>query len=649
MILEKAIFVNRAPFERLELDFKERGVNVLTAINGKGKTTIISYIVDALYEAAKKKYQNEFEGKSGKYYRVSSPLDVINNSLPSIVYLRFNDKGENYDYIDAIKLNLESYNEYISLENPIPFNNIPNPKSIKFWSKNLDSNEVENKFENNVLTYFPSYRFEQPLYLNNPYNIQFDYSKSLSFNGYLPNPIEVISGIQSLTNWMLDLLLDLQIYKYGDKYTRDATGNDYQIILPTREDEILKSINTVVSSALSSKHYAGTVRIGIGTRNFSANRISIMNDVDGKHNQICPSIFALSTGELALISIFTEILRQNDNNHPNTLMNDIKGIVLIDEVDKHLHISLQKDILPKMFKLFPNVQFIVSSHSPFLNMGLADDLPDDNQIIDLDNGGLVSSATTNSQYQEVYKMMLGEKQKYTELYHNLKNKIKQDSKPLIVTEGKTDSKHIKAALKRLNINLDVEFYEIGNQKWGDSNLCDMLDQISKVKQNRVIIGVFDRDSQKYIDYCNANTSNFKEITPGNNVYAFCIPLVNETLYGNEISIEHYYNRNDLLKKDNNGRRLFLGDEFYKSGNSKDGMYQTKTEKIQHKVDCCGIIDEKVFYIKDLEQNTNIALTKNNFADLVLNTDYSDGFDFSSFTKIIDIIKKIIGIHEDVSK
>ena len=43
MILEKAIFVNRAPFERLELDFKEKGVNVLTAINGKEKTTIKKY------------------------------------------------------------------------------------------------------------------------------------------------------------------------------------------------------------------------------------------------------------------------------------------------------------------------------------------------------------------------------------------------------------------------------------------------------------------------------------------------------------------------------------------------------------------------------------------------------------------------------
>ena len=58
--LEKAIFVNRAPFEHLELDFKESGINVLAAINGRGKTTILSHITDAFYELAKKVFYNEF-------------------------------------------------------------------------------------------------------------------------------------------------------------------------------------------------------------------------------------------------------------------------------------------------------------------------------------------------------------------------------------------------------------------------------------------------------------------------------------------------------------------------------------------------------------------------------------------------------------
>ena len=47
MKVEKCLFINRAPFkDNLEICF-QKGINVLCGINGRGKTTIISYIVDA--------------------------------------------------------------------------------------------------------------------------------------------------------------------------------------------------------------------------------------------------------------------------------------------------------------------------------------------------------------------------------------------------------------------------------------------------------------------------------------------------------------------------------------------------------------------------------------------------------------------------
>ena len=42
------------------------------------------------------------------------------------------------------------------------------------------------------------------------------------------------------------------------------------------------------------------------------------------------------------------------------------GVVLIDEVDAHLHPNWQRDIGPWLCRLFPNVQFIVTTHSPFV-------------------------------------------------------------------------------------------------------------------------------------------------------------------------------------------------------------------------------------------------------------------------------------------
>lgn len=78
--LVKAIFVNRAPFEHIEFDFKEGGINVLSAINGKGKTTLLSHVVDAFYEMAKPYYTGSFEGKENKFYRFSSSIFQLDTS-----------------------------------------------------------------------------------------------------------------------------------------------------------------------------------------------------------------------------------------------------------------------------------------------------------------------------------------------------------------------------------------------------------------------------------------------------------------------------------------------------------------------------------------------------------------------------------------
>lgn len=49
---------------------------------------------------------------------------------------------------------------------------------------------------------------------------------------------------------------------------------------------------------------------------------------------------------------------------------DIPGIVIIDEIDLHLHPELEQVVLQRFMKTFPNVQFIVSTHSPLVLTGI---------------------------------------------------------------------------------------------------------------------------------------------------------------------------------------------------------------------------------------------------------------------------------------
>lgn len=78
----------------------------------------------------------------------------------------------------------------------------------------------------------------------------------------------------------------------------------------------------------------------------------------------------LSGGYSAIISIITDLIIQmeavkfGDYNQP--------GIVFIDEVETHLHVSLQRQILPMLQTFFPRVQFIVTTHSPFVLSSVKD-------------------------------------------------------------------------------------------------------------------------------------------------------------------------------------------------------------------------------------------------------------------------------------
>ncbi|MBI5213465.1 MAG: AAA family ATPase, partial [Nitrospirae bacterium] len=73
---------------------------VFSSVNGKGKTTILSHIVDAFYEMARPNFPNEFEGKENKYYRVSSGIHNIDQINASFVYLRFKAQDGCIDYLD---------------------------------------------------------------------------------------------------------------------------------------------------------------------------------------------------------------------------------------------------------------------------------------------------------------------------------------------------------------------------------------------------------------------------------------------------------------------------------------------------------------------------------------------------------------------
>ncbi|MBY7805170.1 retron Ec78 anti-phage system effector ATPase PtuA [Vibrio fluvialis] len=77
------------------------------------------------------------------------------------------------------------------------------------------------------------------------------------------------------------------------------------------------------------------------------------------------SVLQLSQGEKSVLALIADIARRLTMLNPS-LANPLEGsgLVLIDEVDLHLHPSWQQKIMQRLESTFPNLQFIVTTHSP---------------------------------------------------------------------------------------------------------------------------------------------------------------------------------------------------------------------------------------------------------------------------------------------
>lgn len=116
----------------------------------------------------------------------------------------------------------------------------------------------------------------------------------------------------------------------------------------------------------------------------------------------------LSQGEKSLLALVGDIARRLAILNPS-LDNPLQGegVVLIDEVDLHLHPKWQQNLIDKLTKTFPNVQFILTTHSPHI----VSDNPDvlvyalnDGEIQQFDNlYGEDSNALLNNVFDVSYR------------------------------------------------------------------------------------------------------------------------------------------------------------------------------------------------------------------------------------------------------
>lgn len=94
-------------------------------------------------------------------------------------------------------------------------------------------------------------------------------------------------------------------------------------------------------------------------------RMDVDKTING--NKTTLNIRQLSDGEKCLMAMVGDIVRRMTIASP-MLPDPLQGqgVILIDELDLHLHPLLQREVVSRLVETFPNCQFIISTHSPHI-------------------------------------------------------------------------------------------------------------------------------------------------------------------------------------------------------------------------------------------------------------------------------------------
>jgi len=110
-----------------------------------------------------------------------------------------------------------------------------------------------------------------------------------------------------------------------------------------------------------------------GSKNFYFDISSDCLMIEMEKEGLCP-FNNLSDGYRNMVAIVADIAHRASRLNPHfgkDAAKEASGVVLIDEIDLHLHPKWQRQVVGDLKKTFPKLQFIVTTHSPFIIQSLA--------------------------------------------------------------------------------------------------------------------------------------------------------------------------------------------------------------------------------------------------------------------------------------
>nr|WP_314232750.1 AAA family ATPase [uncultured Moraxella sp.] len=375
---------NYGRFEDLTINFaptddRASNVTVIVGNNGAGKSQILqalatglSWFISGLQNKVPSgNFINSNEIRNGKDISILNIKGEINKNLQSI-----NNNIKNLDIY--LKSNRQRDDE--------KFASLGGLEIIDF-TENVKKDEISLP----IITFYP---VERSILTQ---NIILD-SSAKNLRQFVGYNLALTDGIDfnSFIEWfrLKEDIENAQIRKEVDKLieslVRENNDNNRSIIvahlagLTAKERVLEKNTDNQLQSVKSAiSYFLDTIENVWIDR--SLQPPVMMVEKDGKDL----NINQLSQGEKSLLALVGDVARRLAILNPS--LDDPlqgEGVVMIDEVDLHLHPRWQHNLIDKLVRTFPNVQFILTTHSPLIVSDRADILVyllDDGNLRSMDN------------------------------------------------------------------------------------------------------------------------------------------------------------------------------------------------------------------------------------------------------------------------
>lgn len=208
----------------------------------------------------------------------------------------------------------------------------------------------------------------------------------------------------------------------------------------TYTDPLLKCVRCAIESMIGN----------VSNLRIKRNPVKMVVDKFGKEIRVD----LLSDGEKCTLAMFGDLARRLALANPS-LENPLEGegIVLIDEIELHMHPLWQRKVLKVLRDTFPNIQFIITTHSPQI-LGEADDAYNIFVLSEAEEGCDVKTIRRMDGYDS---NMILEKYMNTDSKNAAVKEMIRDINRFITQKKYYDAENLLAQLKDISGTMDEEY------------------------------------------------------------------------------------------------------------------------------------------------------------------------------------------------